>query len=104
MPTTLRTHLAVGGFPEAKRIDIRDRFPLLTGYVDLMLLRDVIEWHRVTNVAALRRLQRHLHANPAGSFSVSKFQSIAGFSTFRKPESLIVRPCSDPPTSTCVCI
>jgi len=69
----LRSYLAVGGFPEAQGIDVRDRLPLLKGYVDLMLLRDVIERHRVTNVEALRRLQRHLLANPAGSFSVSKF-------------------------------
>jgi hypothetical protein len=38
-----------------------------------MVLRDVIERHDVTNVEALRRLQRHLLANPAGRFSVSKF-------------------------------
>jgi len=69
----LRTYLTVGGFPEAQAIDIRDRLPLLKGYVDLMLLRDVIERHRVTNVEALRRLQRHLLATPAGPFSVSKF-------------------------------
>lgn len=69
----LRTYLTVGGFPEAQGIDIRDRLPLLKGYVDLMLLRDVIERHRVTNVEALRRLQRHLLANPGGPFSVSKF-------------------------------
>ena len=69
----LRRYLAVGGFPEAQAIDVRDRMPLLKGYVDLMLLRDVIERHRVSNVEALRRLQRHLMANPAGPFSVSKF-------------------------------
>jgi uncharacterized protein len=33
----------------------------------------VIERHDVTNVEALRRLQRHLLANPAGQFSVSGF-------------------------------
>jgi uncharacterized protein len=69
----LRSYLTVGGFPEAQGIDIRDRLPLLKGYVDVMLLRDVIERHRVTNVESLRRLQRQLLANPAGSFSVSKF-------------------------------
>ncbi|MFU8888751.1 MAG: ATP-binding protein [Trueperaceae bacterium] len=69
----LRSYLTVGGFPEAQAIDLRDRLPLLKSYVDLMLLRDVIERHRVTNVEALRRLQRHLLANPAGPFSVSKF-------------------------------
>jgi predicted AAA+ superfamily ATPase len=69
----LRRYLEVGGFPEAQGVDVRDRMPLLKGYVDLMVLRDVIERHHVSNVEALRRLQRHLMANPAGAFSVSKF-------------------------------
>jgi hypothetical protein len=69
----LRRYLEVGGFPEAQGIEDRDRIPLVRGYVDVMVLRDVIERHGVTNVEALRRLQRHLLANPAGSFSVSKF-------------------------------
>jgi hypothetical protein len=69
----LRTYLETGGFPEAQGIEARDRIPLIRGYVDVMMLRDVIERHGVTNVEALRRLQRHLLANPAGSFSVSKF-------------------------------
>ncbi|MCA1790126.1 MAG: ATP-binding protein, partial [Thioalkalivibrio sp.] len=69
----LRTYLETGGFPEAQGIEARDRIPLIKGYVDVMVLRDVIERHDVTNVEALRRLQRHLLANPAGRFSVSKF-------------------------------
>lgn len=69
----LREYLTVGGFPEAQALDARDRIPLLRGYVDVMVLRDVIERHGVTNVEALRRMQRHLLANPGGSFSVSKF-------------------------------
>jgi uncharacterized protein len=66
-------YLEVGGFPEAQGLEARDRIPLLRGYVDVMVLRDVIERHGVTNIEALRRLQRHLLSNPAGSFSVSKF-------------------------------
>lgn len=69
----LRLYLEVGGFPEAQGVDVRDRMSLLKGYVDLMVLRDVIERHNVSNVEALRLLQRHLMANPAGPFSVSKF-------------------------------
>jgi len=69
----LRRYLTIGGFPEAQGLDALDRVPLLRGYVDMMLLRDVIERHRITNVEALRRLQRHLLSNPAGAFSVSKF-------------------------------
>ncbi len=94
----LRTYLTVGGFPEAQGIDIRDRLPLLRGYVDLMLLRDVIERHRVTNVEALRRLQRHLLANPAGSFSVSKFHRdlrSQGFSVAEETLHLLLQHLED---------
>jgi len=69
----LLEYLETGGFPEAQGIEPRDRIPLIRGYVDLMVLRDVIERHGVTNIEALRRLQRHLLANPASPFSVSKF-------------------------------
>ncbi len=73
LDAALRSYLKVGGFPEAQGVDVRDRMSLLKGYVDLMVLRDVIERHRVSNVEALRRLQRHLMANPGGAFSVSRF-------------------------------
>lgn len=69
----LRGYLQVGGFPEAQGSDIRDRFRLLAGYVDAMVLRDVVERHGVTNITALRALQRHLLANPGGHFTVQKF-------------------------------
>lgn len=68
----LQRYLTVGGFPEAQRADPLDRRDLLTGYVDTMVLRDVIERHGVTNVRALRWLQRHLLATPGGSVSVKK--------------------------------
>lgn len=69
----LRGFLQVGGFPEAQGVDVRDRSRLLTGYVDAMVLRDVVERHNVTNITALRALQRHLLANPGGRFTVQKF-------------------------------
>lgn len=69
----LRAYLAGGGFPEALGAAPRDRFELLRGYVDLALLRDVIERHAVSNPTALRWMVRHLLGNPAGAFSVNKF-------------------------------
>ena len=69
----LRDYLRTGGFPEAQGVDVRDRARLLTGYVDTMVLRDVIERHNVTNPTALRALQRHLLSTPGGSFTVNKF-------------------------------
>lgn len=68
-----RAYLVEGGFPESQGVPARDRASLLRTYVDVAILRDVIERHGVTNPAALRWLQRHLLANPAGPFSVQKF-------------------------------
>ena len=68
----LRRYLVEGGFPEAQGAAPRDRAALLAGYVDLVVLRDVIERHGVTNPLALRWLQRQLLANPGGGFSVKK--------------------------------
>lgn len=73
MDARLRAYLQTGGFPEAQGADVRDRTRLLTGYVDAMVLRDVIERHKVSNPTALRALQRHLLATPGGNFTVQKF-------------------------------
>jgi len=68
----LRTWLAEGGFPEAQGATARDRAALLLGYVDVVILRDVIERHAVSNPLALRWIERQLLANPGGAFSVKK--------------------------------
>jgi hypothetical protein len=69
----LRKYLAEGGFPEALAAGERDRFDLLRGYVDVALLRDVVERHAVSHPVALRWMMRHLLGNAAGSFSINKF-------------------------------
>ena len=69
----LEEYLVTGGFPEALGVPVRDRFELLRGFVDLALLRDVIERHAVSHPVALRWLARHLLGNAAGTFSVHKF-------------------------------
>jgi predicted AAA+ superfamily ATPase len=46
---------------------------MLRDYVDVALLRDVMERHGISNVTALRWLVRHLLGNAAGMFSVEKF-------------------------------
>jgi uncharacterized protein len=68
----LRSYLATGGFPEAQNTDVRDRARLLSGYVDTVMLRDVIERHAVSNPLALRALQRQLLSTPGGRFSIQK--------------------------------
>ena len=73
MEKDLREYLTGGGFPEALDIAPRDRFELLRGYVDVALLRDVVERHAVSHPVALRWMVRHLLGNAAGFFSVNKF-------------------------------
>lgn len=65
--------LEEGGFPEAQGLDAATRHQLLRDYVDVAVLRDVVERHRVRNVAALRWMVRHLLGNAGGAFSVQKF-------------------------------
>ena len=69
----LDEYLLIGGFPEAQRISLRDRIQLLKSYVDITLLRDVIERYDVTKPVALRIMTRNLLANPGGMFSVNRF-------------------------------
>ncbi len=66
-------YLVTGGFPEGQAASAPERFELVAGYVDVVLLRDVIERHGITQVVALRHLVRRLLGNPAGLFSVQKF-------------------------------
>jgi predicted AAA+ superfamily ATPase len=66
-------YLERGGFPEAQGLPLADRRKLLQGYVDVVLLRDVIERREVKNVVPLRWMVRRLLGNPAGHFSITKF-------------------------------
>lgn len=65
-------YLEQGGFPEVQHLHGFDRVQVLQEYVELVLLRDVIERHAAGNLAALRHLVRALFAANAGPFSVSR--------------------------------
>lgn len=69
----LLRYLDVGGFPEAQSASVGDRHELLLRYVDVAMLRDVMERHKITNVTGLHWLVRQLLGNPGGLFSVEKF-------------------------------
>ena len=68
-------YLAAGGFPEAQGLDAGTRHRMLRDYVDVAMMRDVVERHGVTQVTALRWLVRHLLGNAAAMFSVEKFHA-----------------------------
>ncbi len=68
--------LGTGGFPEAQSLDALSRQQLLRDYVDVAILRDVVERHSVSNVTGLRWLVRQLLGNAGGLFSVEKFHAV----------------------------
>ena len=76
LDSRLRSYLTTGGFPEAQGVSSRDRLQLLQTYVDVAVLRDIIERYGISNPVALRWLQRHLLANPASAFSIQKFYDV----------------------------
>lgn len=68
----LEEYLIAGGFPESQSLNLPNRIQLLQGYVDTLLMRDVVERYSIANPTALRWLVRRLMASPGGLFSISK--------------------------------
>ncbi len=66
------TYLLAGGFPGTLTLEPITRRQMLQQYLDVVILRDVIERHGVTSVPALRALVRHILHSPAGRLSVNK--------------------------------
>ncbi len=66
-------YLVTGGLPEAQGLGKADRCQLLQGYVDTLLMRDIVERYQITNPMALRWLVRRLMSSPGGLFSISRF-------------------------------
>lgn len=67
--------LASGGFPEVQGVVEETRRTILSDYVDVAILRDVVERHGVSNVAALRAMVRQLLGNSGSPFSVEKLHA-----------------------------
>jgi len=71
----LRRYLLNGGFPEVQAVAEEHRIRILQEYVDVVILRDIVERYQVGNILPLRYLIRHLLAAPATLFSVNKFHN-----------------------------
>ncbi|MHB8763322.1 MAG: ATP-binding protein [Deferrisomatales bacterium] len=71
----LRSYLVEGGFPEIQGWAAEDRRRVLQDYLDVAILRDVVERHEVRSVPPLRALTRHLVHSPGALFSVHKFHN-----------------------------
>jgi len=69
----VKDYLDIGGFPEVQTLDYNLRIEVLQGYIDSVLLKDVIERHKVSNVLVLKHLVRNIMNSPCGKFSINKF-------------------------------
>jgi len=71
----LHHYLLQGGFPEVQSLSEEYRTRILQEYVDVVILRDVVERYQIGNLLPLRSLIRHLLASPASLFSINKFHN-----------------------------
>ena len=69
----INDYLVIGGFPEVQPLEQHLRLEILQGYIDAVLLKDIIERHNVRNTTALKYLVRSVLTSPGGKFSVNKF-------------------------------
>lgn len=70
--SSLESYLQIGGFPEVQGVHPFDRVQVLQGYVETVVLRDVVERHGITNLIALRHLAHALFDANAHGFSVTR--------------------------------
>jgi len=66
-----------GGFPETIDMDLATHAETIQNYIEVVIYRDVVQRHKVTNVTALRRLLVFCLQNSASYLSINKmYQSL----------------------------
>lgn len=69
----LQNYLNIGGFPEVTAVPTEHRRELLQNYVDVVIMRDIVERYGITNITLLKYLIKTLLKNTATGFAVNKF-------------------------------
>lgn len=72
MGKQLRIYLSNGGFPEVAGLKADDRMRILQDYVNVVVFRDIVERHQITNISLIKYLIKTLVTNTSGVFSVNK--------------------------------
>jgi predicted AAA+ superfamily ATPase len=68
----LENYLQEGGFPEAVGLSTADRNRLLQDYLEIVIFRDIVERHNITNITLIHYILRFLINNTAGVLSTNK--------------------------------
>lgn len=71
----LTAYLDGGGFPEVRSLDALQRLRILQDHVDVVVFRDVVERHGITNLPLARYLIRSLLRNVGRSLSINKLHN-----------------------------
>lgn len=66
-------YLEIGGFPGVQTLSPSERLQTLQGYVEMVILRDIVERHKVTNISLLRYMINTLLKNVSAPFAINKF-------------------------------
>ncbi len=75
----LKNYLLCGGFPEVTSLvegaplAEEDRRRILQDYTSVVIFRDIIERHKITNISLVHYMIKTLLRNASGNFSVHKF-------------------------------
>jgi len=72
LASAARDYLLTGGFPEVQDQDAEISRTVLQDYADVVILRDVIERHGLTNYRAAKALALHILCNPGQLLSVTR--------------------------------
>jgi len=70
---TFQNYLTVGGFPEVSNYTTDVRQQTLQEYVDIVIYRDIIERHKISNPALIKHMIISMLHNVGRPFSVNKF-------------------------------
>lgn len=73
MMQSLKAYINEGGFPEVQGLLIGDRRQILQDYVELVIVKDIIERYRITSISLIKYMIQTLIKNPATGFSINKF-------------------------------
>lgn len=82
----LKEYLKVGGFPEIFRTPVTRHRQLLQEYIEIVIMRDIVERHKVTQIALIRYIIQFLLKNSGSLFSINKLANDVksqGFSSAR---------------------
>ncbi|MEI8247331.1 MAG: ATP-binding protein [Lentisphaerota bacterium] len=71
LKNALNRYFLAGGFPEVQRNDPDSAISRLQDYVNVVMLRDVLERHQVPHTQALKHLVQAVFSAPAQKFSIS---------------------------------